>query len=309
MVLDHSIWFWLIVNCFIIGVLLIDLTLLRKKSHVVKIKEAVIMSCIWIGLSLIFNLIILYVDGKTQALQFFTGYIIEKSLSVDNIFVFIILFRQFRIPREYQLKVLFWGIMGALVMRLSFIFAGVALINQFSFVIFIFGGFLIFAGIKMFTDSDDSPHPEKNPVLKLLKRYFPVTDKIEDESFFVRHSGKLLATPLFVILVLVETTDLVFAFDSIPAVLAISRDPFIAYTSNAFAILGLRSLYFALEGSMHKLKGIQYGIGLILIFVGGKMLVNHYFNKDIISTELSLIVIFVVLTISFLIAIAMKKKG
>ena len=309
MIMAHSIWFWLIINAFIVGMLLIDLLLLHKKTHEVKMKEALIMSGIWIGISLIFNLIILLIDGKVQALEFFTGYIIEKSLSVDNLFVIILLFHHFRTPKKYQHKVLFWGILGALVMRFGFIYAGVALINQFSFVIFIFGGFLIFAGVKMFFGTDEAPHPDKNIVLNLFKRYFPVTNKLDGENFFVRHAGKLLATPLFVILILVESSDLLFALDSIPAVLAISRDPFIVYTSNAFAILGLRSLYFALESSMQKLNGLKYGLGLILVFVGFKMLINHYLMRDVISIELSLIVIFGILILSFIFSIALKSDN
>ncbi|CAN5549423.1 TerC family protein [soil metagenome] len=305
---SHSIWFWIIINIFIVGMLLVDLLILRKKSHVVKIREALLMSGVWIGLSLIFNLIIYFIDGKTQALEFFTGYIVEKSLSIDNLFVIILLFQKFSIPAKYQHKILFWGILGALVMRFGFIYAGVALINQFSFVIFIFGGFLIFAGVKMFTGSEDIPHPEKNPVLNLFKKYFPVTNKVENDSFFIRNAGKVIATPLFVVLLLVETTDLIFATDSIPAILAISRDPFIVYTSNAFAILGLRSLYFALEGTMQKISGLKYGLGTILVFVGVKMLLNHYFKSDVITTEVSLIVIFGILIVSFVLSILLSGK-
>lgn len=308
MILSHSFWFWLIVNIFIIGVLLIDLTLLRKKSHEIKLKEALIMSGVWVGISLLFNLIILYIDGKVQALEFFTGYIIEESLSIDNLFVIIILFKQFRIPRKYQHKILFWGIMGALVMRFGFIFGGVALINQFSFLMFVFGAFLIFAGFKMFRDNSSPPEPEKNPVLNLFKKYLPFTNVIESDKFFIRRSGRLLATPLLVILILIESTDLLFAMDSIPAVLGISRDPFIVYTSNAFAILGLRSFYFALEATMQKLEGLQFGLSLILIFIGVKMLLNEYFKKDIISTGTSLLVILALLVISVAYSLYLKKN-
>lgn len=302
--------YWILFNFFILCMLVIDLGILNRKSHEIKIKEALIWSTIWIVLALIFNIgLYFFYDPpagftkKDAALQFLTGYILEKSLSVDNIFVFVIIFSYFKVPAMYQHKVLFWGIIGALIMRAVFIFTGVTLINHFSWVIYIFGVFLIYTGIKLAAQKNKQIHPEANPVLKIFKRFFPVTNKYENDKFFIKNNSRIFATPLFVVLIVVETTDLIFALDSIPAILAVTQDPFIVYTSNVFAILGLRSLYFALAGIVKIFQFLHYGLALILSFVGIKMILNHYFNAKIISTEISLIVIFLILSISVILSL------
>jgi tellurite resistance protein TerC len=295
--------------------LVLDLGVFHKKTHEVKMKEALIWSGVWVALALIFNagLYLFYTPppGISQidtVLQFFTGYVIEKSLSVDNIFVFLLLFSYFKVKPEYQHKVLFWGILGALVMRAVFIFAGLALINQFSFTIYIFGAFLIFTGIKLAFEKDKEVHPEKNPVIRLFKKFFKVSDSYDDGKFFTVKNGKKLATPLFIVLIIIETTDVIFAVDSIPAILAVTQDPFIVYSSNVFAILGLRALYFALAGLMQLFHYLHYGLAAILVLVGTKMLLNHYFSAEIISTELSLAMIVLILLISVIISVKVPKR-
>jgi tellurite resistance protein TerC len=262
---------WVGFNVFVLAMLALDLGVFHRKAHVIKTKEALWWSAMWICLSLLFNLGIYIFRGAEPALQFLAGYLIEKSLSVDNIFVFLMIFTYFRVPPLYQHKVLFWGILGALIMRAIFIASGVALLAKFHWIIYIFGVFLVFTGIRMFKEEDEEIHPEKNPVLRLFRRFMPVTENYVGGKFFVRKGG-LFATPLVIVLLMIETTDLVFALDSIPAILAISRDTFIVYTSNVFAILGLRALYFAVAGIMQIFHYLNYGLGLILIFIGGKML-------------------------------------
>src|ERR1041385_6977582 len=241
---------WIIFGVGVMGLLALDLGVFHRKSHTVKIKEALISSAVWISLALAFNAFVYFSRGHGPALEFLTGYLIEEALSVDNLFVFLLIFSYFRVPSEFQHKVLFWGIMGALVMRAAFIVAGITLIQKFHWVIYVFGGFLILTGIKMVSEQDKEIHPEKNPVLRLFRRLMPVTEKYEGDRFFIERGARRYATPLFVVLLMVETTDVIFAVDSIPAILGITRDPFIVYTSNVFAILGLRSIYFALAGLM-----------------------------------------------------------
>jgi tellurite resistance protein TerC len=274
-------WKWIIFNVFVLAMLALDLGVFHRKTHTVKLKEALGWSAVWITLALFYNLGIYFWLGKVKALEFLTGYVLEKSLSVDNIFVFIMLFSYFRVPAEYQHKVLFWGILGALIMRAVFIALGVALIQKFEWVIYLFGAVLIYSGIKMGMHKDEEVHPEHNPMLRLFRKAFPVTRDFEGNRFWVRRETGLLATPLMVVLVVVETTDVVFAVDSIPAVLAITQDPFIVYTSNVFAILGLRALYFALAGVMNIFHFLHYGLSIILVFVGVKMIVSHWFKIPI----------------------------
>ena len=243
--------------------------------------------------------------GRTPALEFVTGYVIELSLSVDNLFVFLLIFRFFQVPAVHQHKVLFWGILGALIMRAVFIAAGVGLIQRFHWIIYVFGAFLVYSGIKLFFQEEAEIHPEKNPVLRLFRRFVPVTKDYEGNKFFVRRAG-LYATPLFVVLLVVETTDLLFAVDSIPAILAITRDAFIVYTSNVFAILGLRSMYFALSGMMEMFRYLHYGLSLVLVFVGAKMLLSYYFE---IPTHLALVAVAGVLAISVIASMANPKKA
>ena len=277
-----SIWMWVGFNVFVLALLALDLGVFHRKAHAVSVREATIWSVIWISLSMLFNLGIYFfwhVAAPTSpysngdaALAFFTGYLIEKSLSVDNIFVFVLIFSYFSVPAKYQHRVLFWGILGALVMRAALILIGAALIKEFHWVIWIFGAFLIFTGIRMAFHKDEELHPEDNPLVKLLKRFVPMAPDYRGASFFVREAGKLMATPLLLVLLIVESTDLVFAVDSIPAIFAVTTDPFIVYTSNVFAILGLRSLYFLLAGVMHKFHYLKLGLSAVLTFVGVKML-------------------------------------
>ncbi len=276
--MDHSILLWSAFNVFIIAMLIVDLVVLHKEDEPVSIKEALYWTGAWIILALIFGIGVYYYMGSQTALDYYTGYLIEKSLSVDNIFVFLLVFTYFKVPDEFQHKVLFWGIFGALVMRLIFIFTGVALMERFHWIIYVFGGFLVFTGIKLAMEKDKEVHPERNPILKLVRRFFPTTKSYHGSKFFIRKMGRLIATPLFIVLVVIETTDLVFALDSIPAILAITRDEFIIYSSNAFAILGLRALYFAVAGIMRLFHYLHYGLSLILVFVGFKMLLSDFYH-------------------------------
>jgi tellurite resistance protein TerC len=279
---------WIFFNLFVLAMLALDLGVFHRKSHEVSVREALTWTCVWITLAMFFNLFVYYYFDKDKALEFFTGYLIEKSLSVDNIFVIILIFSYFKVPSAYQHKVLFWGILGALVMRVIFILTGVELIHRFHWLIYIFGGFLVYTGIRMLISGDLKIDPEKNPLVKLARKVMPITSSFEGDKFFVKQQGKTWATPLFLVVILIETTDLIFAVDSIPAILAISDDSFIVYTSNVFAILGLRSLYFALAGIEKYFKYLKYGLSAILVFVGVKMCIVDFFK---IPIEVSLIVI------------------
>lgn len=291
----NNIWLWIGFNGFVLLMLCIDLGVFHRKAHVVSMKEALSWTATWISLALVFNLGVWHYLGQQKALEFFTGYVIEYSLSVDNMFVFALLFSYFSVPALYQHKVLFWGILGALLMRALMILVGAALIAKFAWVIYVFGAFLILTGIKMVFKKEEEIHPERNPVVRLFKRWMPVTSDYRADRFFVRENGILMATPLFVVLLLVEFTDLVFAVDSIPAIFAVTKDPFIVYTSNVFAILGLRSLYFALSGVMDKFHYLKIGLGVVLTFVGVKMLLGHTPWK--IDTLVSLgVIVFVLAT-------------
>jgi tellurite resistance protein TerC len=288
-----NIWLWIGFNGFVLLMLAIDLGVFHRKAHIVGMKEALAWTAAWITLALVFNLGVWHYLGKQQALEFFTGYVIEYSLSVDNMFVFALLFAYFAVPPLYQHKVLFWGILGALLMRAVMIVVGAALIAKFAWIIYVFGAFLILTGIRMIFKKEEEIHPERNPVVRLFKRWMPVTSDYRADRFFVRENGILMATPLFVVLLLVEFTDLIFAVDSIPAIFAVTKDPFIVYTSNVFAILGLRSLYFALSGVMDKFHYLKIGLGVVLSFVGVKMVLAHTPWK--IDTLVSLGVIVTVL--------------
>ena len=303
--MEINIWFWVAFNGFVLLMLALDLGVFHKKLHVVSVKEALIWSGIWIFLALCFNGFIYYVFGETKALEFFTGYVIEKALSVDNIFVFVLIFSFFQIPAIYQHKVLFWGIIGALIMRIIFIFAGIALLEKFHWTIYLFGAILIFTGIKMLFDKDKKIEPDKNPVIKFFKRFFPTTNDLHGDKFFIKQNQKTLATPLFVALIMIEVTDLIFAVDSIPAILAVTQDHFIVYTSNVFAILGLRSLYFALANIIERFKYLAVGLAIILVFVGIKMVIIDFFK---IPIHFSLLIIFLILTSSVLFSLVKTKK-
>lgn len=303
--MENSIFLWVGFNVFVLIMLALDLGVFHRHSHEVKFKEAMIWSVVWIGLALIFNAGIWHYFGETKAIEFLTGYIVEKSLSIDNIFVFVLIFSAFQVPAAYQHRVLFWGVFGALIMRAIFIFAGVSLIAKFHWIIYVFGVFLIITGIKIARDKGTKINVENNVLLNLLRRVMPVTSEYSKSSFLVKVSGKLHATPLLLVLILIEATDLIFAVDSIPAILAITSDPFIVYTSNVFAILGLRSLYFALAGSLKYFTYLHYGLALILIFVGIKMLITDFYN---INPFVSLAIIGSILAMSIAASFIWKKK-
>lgn len=300
-------WLWIGFNLFVLLMLALDLGVFHRKAHVVTFKESIAWTVVWVTLALLFNLGVGHYLGDEKGLEFFTGYLIEKSLSVDNVFVFALLFSYFKVPAAYQHKVLFWGILGALILRATMIALGAKLITEFAWVIYVFGGFLIFTGIRMIVKNETEIHPENNPVVKLFKRFMRVTPDYRGSKFFVREDGALLATPLFVVLLLVEFTDVIFAVDSIPAIFAVTTDTFIVYTSNVFAILGLRSLYFALAGVMDKFHYLKIGLGIILGFVGVKMLLAHSPWK--IDTHISLGVIVVVLATSIIASLLRPKGG
>jgi tellurite resistance protein TerC len=296
---------WIGFNLFVLLMLAIDLGIFHRKAHVVSVKEAGIWSVVWISLAMLFNIGLYFWVGSEVALQFFTGYVIEKSLSVDNIFVFVLIFSAFAVPPMYQHRVLFWGILGALVMRGLLILTGAALLERFHWIIYVFGAFLVFTGIRMALHNDEEIHPENNPILRFLRRRLPVTETFENEHFVVRRAGKLMITPLLLVLVLVESTDLIFALDSIPAIFAVTTDPFVVYTSNVFAILGLRSLYFLLAGVMDKFYYLKMGLSAVLSFVGVKMLISGYYHIPIV---ISLSIIIGLLTISVIASIVRARR-
>jgi tellurite resistance protein TerC len=301
----NDLTFWIIFNAFVVLMLVLDLAVFHRKPHAVRFREALLFSLMWVALAAGFAVFVYFWRGRATALEFITGYLIEESLSVDNLFVFLLIFRYFRVPSNYQHKVLFWGIIGALVMRGVFIFAGVTLIRRFHWIIYVFGVFLIYTGIQLFRQKEQEIHPEQNPVLKLFRRWVPVTPDYVNGHFIVRQPG-LYATPLLLVLIVVETTDVIFAADSIPAILAITHDPFIVYTSNVFAILGLRSLYFALAGMMEAFHFLHYGLSGILVFIGVKMLISSHFP---IPTEYALLVVAAVLVISVVASLLVPPKG
>lgn len=290
-----SIWIWVGFNLFVLAMLALDLGVFHRKAHAVSFKEALGWSGVWIGLALAFNAGLYFWMGPEPALQFLTGYLIEKSLSVDNIFVFVLIFSAFSVPAIYQHRVLFWGVLGALVMRAILIIAGAALLEHFHWIIYLFGAFLIFTGIKMALPAKKEKDITDNPVLKLARRLLPVTDDFVEDRFLLKRAGQWVVTPLFLVLLLVETTDLIFAVDSIPAIFAVTTDPFIIYTSNVFAILGLRSLYFVLAGVIDKFYYLKQGLAAVLTFVGAKMLLVDIYK---IPIALSLGVIALILAVA-----------
>jgi tellurite resistance protein TerC len=297
----HWIGFFIIL--FIL--LSFDLGIFNKKSHRISFKEAILYTILWITVALIFDLIIYNVFDHRKALDFLTGYLLEYSLSVDNIFVFLLIFSYFKVEAKYQHKVLFWGIIGAIVFRLTLIFVGTELMKKFEWIIYVFGIFLIISGIRMLFPSKEEGNIEKNPLVNILKKIFPVTSDFVNGKFFVKQSGKFFMTPLFIVLTILESTDIVFALDSIPAVLSITQDPFIVFTSNAFAILGLRSLYFAIAGFMDKFRFLKVGLSIILVYIGIKMCISDIVH---ISTEITLLILFVILSLSVLLSIIIKPK-
>ena len=301
----HSLLPWIAFNVAVIFMLWLDLTVLHRKSHEVKIKEALWQSLIWISVALIFNVCVYLFKGPQLALEFFTAYLLEKSLSIDNLFVFIIVFEYFHIPPRFYHRVLFWGILGALVMRAVFILTGIWLIEKFHWLIYVFGIFLVYTGIKLAFSHNNEINPDQNPILKIIRKFFPVSSNVEDGRFIFQSAGKIHLTPAFVCLIFINIIDLVFAMDSIPAVMAVSRDSFIVYTSNIFAILGLRALFFAISGLIKMFEYLNYGLAAVLVFIGGKMLVSHYYH---IPIGLSLAVVAGLLGISILASLLHRTK-
>ena len=300
-----NIWLWIGFNVFVLAMLALDLGVFHRKAHTVSIKEASIWSIVWITLALTFNAGLYFFSGPEPALQFFTGYLIEKSLSVDNIFVFVLLFTYFAVPAAYQHRVLFWGVLGALVMRGIMIVLGAVLLDTFHWIIYLFGVFLIVTGVRMAFHQEAEVHPERNPLLKLVRLILPVTHDYEHDRFVVRRAGHMLVTPLLLVLLVVETTDVIFALDSIPAIFAVTQNPFLVYTSNIFAILGLRSLYFVFANAMGRFSYLKLGLAVVLSFVGVKMVLADIFH---IPTALSLGVIAVVLTVAIVASIMRARR-
>ena len=326
MAISQNAVLWAVFVVVVLAALMADLVFFNRRAHEIKMREALLMSAFWIGLALAFNALLFFTRGPTIALEFFTGYVVEESLSVDNLFVFLMLFSYFRVPRESRHKVLFWGIMGVVVMRGIFIFAGIALIERLHWIVYIFGLILVVTGAKLAFGGDREVHPEKNPVVRIFRKFFPVTQDYHGGKFFVREevspatqnapsegslackagrAGRLMATPLFIVLLVVETTDVLFAVDSIPAVFAITLDRLVVYSSNIFAVLGLRSLFFVIAGFLELFRFLNYGLAVILVFVGAKMLVSDFFR---IPIAVALGVIAGILAISILASVLIPKK-
>lgn len=303
----NSLWMWIGFNLFVLVLLALDLGVLHRKGKEVGIREALLLSLGYFILALIFGAGVYHFLGANSGVEFFTGYLLEKSLSVDNIFVFVLIFSHFQVPPKYQHRVLFWGIIGALVMRAALILTGAAIIEAFHWVIYIFGAFLIFTGGKMLVTINQEPDMEGNRLVRLVRRHFRVTEGYEGNRFFTRRDGLFYLTPLMVVLILVEVSDVVFALDSIPAIFAITTDPFIVYTSNVFAILGLRALYFALVGIIHRFHYLKYGLSLVLMVVGAKMLINAAFGK-IIPTEAALLITALLIGGSMLVSVIKTRR-
>lgn len=302
----HSVWEWLAFGGIITFMLFLDLGVFHKKSHTVSIKESLAWTAVWISIALLFNAWVYHSMGQQKGLEFLTGYIIEKSLSIDNIFVISLIFTYFKVPSAYQHRVLFWGVLGALFFRIIFVFAGVALIQKFTWMIYVFGGFLIFTGLKMLKGEEKQIDIETNPLVMFIKKFWKISSTFNEDRFTVVKDGTKYFTPLFLVLMMIESTDIIFAFDSIPAILAITPDPYIVFTSNVFAILGLRSLYFALNGIMEMFEYINYALSGILVFVGAKMLLSFKYH---VPTIISVGVIFSLIIISIIASIYFPKKN
>jgi tellurite resistance protein TerC len=297
---------WIFFSVLVLVMLVVDLGVFHRRAHEIKLKEALGWTAIWMALAVGFNVVVYFWLGSAKALEFLTGYLIEESLSVDNLFVFLLVFSSFRIAAHHQHKVLFWGIIGAVIMRMAFIVAGVALIHRFEWILYVFGGALIVSGVRMAVKTERTIHLEGNPVLRLLRRLLPIAENHEGEAFLVKQNARWVATQLLVTLVVIETADLVFAVDSIPAVLAITTDPFIVITSNVFAILGLRALYFALAGALKVFHHLHYGLSVILVFVGTKMLLSVWDIK--IPTSIALGVVAGVVALSVLTSLIWPQR-
>ncbi len=302
---DVPTWLWLAFLAGVVALLLLDLFVLHRDAHEISLKEAAWTSSMWIAIGVAFTAAVWLILGNEAGLQYITGYLIEKSLSVDNVFVWAAIFGYFAVPGRYQHRVLFWGIFGALVLRAIFIFAGVALLDRLEWLLFVFGGLLLYSAWRIVTHDVADVHPERNPVLRLVRRFIPVTATFHGQKLFTRENARLLATPLFVVLILIEAADVVFAVDSVPAILAISRDPFVVFSSNAMAILGLRALYFLLAGAKERLVYLNEGLGVILAFVGVKMIISRWIHID---SLLSLAFIGVVLVVTVVASLRSERS-
>src|SRR6476619_371616 len=300
-------WLWLGFSLFILTMLSLDLGLFNRKAHTIRYREAWIWSAVWVTLAMLFAAIVFHYQGSQRGYEFLTGYLIELSLSVDNLFVFLLIFSYFKVPAKFQHRVLFWGVMGALVMRLTMIFVGAGLINRFHWIIYIFGAFLVYTGIKMFREEEIEIQPEQNPLVRLVTRFLPITRHYEEEKFFTKQNGKRTGTLLLLVLMVFEVTDLVFAVDSIPAIFAVTTNTVIVYTSNVFAILGLRSMYFLLAGVVEKFRYLRIGLAIVLTFIGIKMLLGAV--GVIISIKISLIFVALVLIGSVVASLVIPTKG
>jgi tellurite resistance protein TerC len=315
-VIQITPWHWAGFVLCILFFLALDLGVFHRESHVVKFKEALAWSVVWVTLSLLFAAALVFTRGRTEAVEFVTGYIIELSLSMDNVFVIALIFAYFRVPPQYQHRVLFWGILGALVMRGAMILAGAALIQRFQWTLYLFGAFIVFTGIKMLVTDEKEVHPEKNPVIRLARKIFPVADQLHGEKFFVRLDGRTMITTLALVLIMVETTDLIFALDSIPAIFAVTTKPFIVFTSNVFAILGLRSMYFVLAGAIEYFRYLKIGLSVVLVFIGAKMLLaphgagetGHLWFQVEIPIVTSLLVVAAILAIAIALSITAAQR-
>ena len=302
----NEIPLWIGFIIFVLVMLFLDLKVFHRKSEKVSVKNALVWSAVWIAMALAFGVGIYLLWGHETGLQYFTGYLIEKSLSVDNLFVFLMVFSYFCVEEEYQHRVLFWGVLGAIVMRAAFIFAGIGLLNALGWVIYIFGAFLVYTGVRMAFKKEEKVEAEHNPVLRLVRRIFPVSKDYHGENFFIVEGGVRKATPLLLVLVLIESTDIVFALDSVPAILSVTKDSFIVFSSNIFAIMGLRSLYFALAGVLQKLRFLHYGLAAVLVFLGVKMLIGHWVEIPIL---LSLGVIAIILVVAITASLVWSRRN
>jgi tellurite resistance protein TerC len=292
------VWAWVAFGAFVLAMLVLDLFVLHRDAKEISFREAAVLSAFWVALGLLFGILVWAWAGPTTAGEYYAGYVIEKALSVDNVFVFALIFSYFAVPAEYQYRVLFWGVVGALVLRVVFILVGAELLETYDWMVYVFGAFLIYTGVRMARHSNQEVHPERNPVLRLLRRVLPITDGYRGQKLLVRERGKLMATPLLAVLVAVETTDVVFAVDSIPAIFAITTDTFVVWTSNAFAILGLRALYFMLAGLMQRFVYLSLGLSVVLVFVGAKFIWGDLFGKVPIWVSLPFIATVVAVSVA-----------
>lgn len=305
---NTPIWMWVVFFAVVAVVLVLDLGVFSRERKALGVKAALLRSLGFCVLALAFNAFVFFERGPQPGYEFFMGYLIELSLSIDNLFVFLLIFSHFAVPREYQQRVLLWGIIGAVLLRGVMIWLGTSLIHEFEWVMYLFGAFLVFTGIKMLIAADSEPDVANNAIIRFMSRHFRITERFEAEHFFVLRDGVRWMTPLFLVLVLIEISDLIFAVDSIPAIFAVTHDGFIVFTSNIFAILGLRSLYFALAAFIHRFEYLKYGLSIILVFIGAKMLLNHYNDAAIITTEISLVAVVCILAVSAIISV-LKTRG